>query len=112
VLGALRSNALYQRPDNYQETLADRYRGMTVTQLDQAIRSKLDPDDFVWLVVGDASVVRPQLATLNMPIEDMRLAPAAPPAAAATPARPAAEGPLPSCSRTVTDRCVQRGGRR
>ncbi len=111
VLGALRSNALYQRPDNYQETLADRYRGMTATQLDQAIRSKLDPDDFVWVVVGDASVVRPQLATLNMPIEDMRLAPAAPPAAAAAPASPAATGPLPRCSATVTDRCVQRGGR-
>ena len=29
VLGALRSNALYRRPDNYWETIADRYRGMT-----------------------------------------------------------------------------------
>ncbi len=111
VLGALRSNALYQRPDNYQETLADRYRSMTATQLDQAIRSKLDPEDFVWVVVGDASVVRPQLATLNMPIEDMRLTPAAARAAAAPAARPAATGPLPRCSATVTDRCVQRGGR-
>ena len=109
VLGGLRSNALYQRPDNYQEMLADRYRGMTATQLDQAIRSKLDPDEFVWVVVGDASVVRPQLATLNMPIEDMRLTTPAPAPAAA--AAPAATGPLPRCSATVTDRCVQRGGR-
>jgi predicted Zn-dependent peptidase len=28
VLGALRSNALYRRPDNYWSTIADRYRGM------------------------------------------------------------------------------------
>jgi zinc protease len=109
VLGALRSNALYRRPDDYQERLADRYRGMTTTQLDAAIREELDPDEFVWVVVGDAAVVRPQLAALNMPIEDMRLTPPTP--AAATPARPAGTGPLPACSRTVTDRCVQRGGR-
>ncbi len=107
VLNALRTNALYRRPDDYQERLADRYRGMTVSQLDTAIREELDPDEFVWIVVGDASVVRPQLATLNMPIEDMRLAPPPP----APTARPAATGPLPPCSRTVTDRCVQRGGR-
>ncbi len=29
ILGALRSNALYRRPDNYWETVADRYRAMT-----------------------------------------------------------------------------------
>jgi zinc protease len=115
VLSALRSNALLRRPDDYYETLADRYRGMTSQQLDQAIRAKLDPDEFVWLVVGDAAVVRPQLATLNLPIEEMRLVPpqpVAPPRPAATPApAPSQTGPLPRCSRTVTDRCVQGGGR-
>jgi predicted Zn-dependent peptidase len=70
VLGALRSNALYKRPDNYWETVADRYRGMTSQELDRVIRSRVDPDDFTWVVVGDASVIRPQLATLNMPIEE------------------------------------------
>ena len=34
VLGALRSNALYRRPDNYWETIADRYRGMTISTID------------------------------------------------------------------------------
>jgi predicted Zn-dependent peptidase len=111
VLSALRSNALLRRPDDYWERVADRYRGMTAQQLDREIRAKLDPDEFVWLVVGDASVIRPQLATLNMPIEEMRLAPPQPvqatrPSASA----PVPSGPLPRCSATVTDRCVQ-GGR-
>jgi zinc protease len=107
VLGALRSNALFRRPDDYWERVADRYRAMTAEQLDRTIRDAVDPDDFVWVVVGDARVVRPQLETLGLPIEEMRLTPAAPPQPAA-----AANENLPACSRTVTDRCVQRGGRR
>ncbi len=69
VLGALRSNALYNRPDNYWETVADRYRGMTVEALDQTARRYIDADNFVWVVVGDAAVVRPQLERLGLPIE-------------------------------------------
>ena len=69
VLGALRSNALYDRPDNYWETVAGRYRGMTVQSLDETARQYIDNDNFVWVVVGDASVVRPQLERLGLPIE-------------------------------------------
>jgi predicted Zn-dependent peptidase len=113
VLGALRSNALYRRPDDYWDRIADRYRGMTSQQLDQVIRQRVDPDDFTWVVVGDASVIRPQLATLNMPIEEMRLTAPTPMQPAVTTARPGSAAPagtLPRCSRTVTDRCTQ-GGR-
>jgi predicted Zn-dependent peptidase len=69
VLGALRSNALYDRPDNYWETIANRYRGMTVQMLDQTARQYINPDNFVWVVVGDAAAVRPQLERLGLPIE-------------------------------------------
>jgi zinc protease len=69
VLGALRSNALYRRPDNYWETIADRYRGMTAQQLDAAARRVIDPSKIVWVVVGDAAKVRPQLTGLGLPIE-------------------------------------------
>ena len=69
VLGALRSNALYDRSDNYWETVADRYRGMTTQTLDQTARQYIDADNFVWVVVGDAAVVRPQLERLGLPIE-------------------------------------------
>ena len=82
VLGALRSNALYRRPDNYWETVADRYRGMTVSSLDQTARQMIDPKKIVWVVVGDAAKVRPQLQGLGLPIEVVK------PEAAATPKAP------------------------
>ena len=73
VLNALVQNALFDRPDDYQETLASRYRGFTAAQLDQAARQAIDPGRFVWVVVGDASQVRPQLERLGLPIETMQL---------------------------------------
>ena len=69
VLGALRSNALYGRPDGYQETLAGRINGLTAEQMDAAARAAIDPAKFVWVVVGDASVVKPQLDALGLPVE-------------------------------------------
>ena len=69
VLGALRSNALYKRPDNYWETIADRYRGMTISSLDTAARQVIDPKKLVWVIVGDASKIRSQLEPIGLPIE-------------------------------------------
>ncbi|HEY1145768.1 MAG TPA: pitrilysin family protein, partial [Allosphingosinicella sp.] len=73
VLGAIQGNALYKRPDNYQETLASRYRAMTAAELDQAARAAINPDNLVWVVVGDAAKVRPQLDKLGLPVEVMTL---------------------------------------
>jgi predicted Zn-dependent peptidase len=106
VLGALRSNALYRRPDNYWDTIADRYRGMTAQQMDTAARRYINPANFVWVVVGDAQRIRPQLERLNMPIEVMTLPGAQAPAAPAS-----AAGNLPVCRSRSDDRCIQRGGR-
>jgi len=69
VLTAMQNNALYGRPDDYYEQLAQRYRGQTRQSLDQAARAAINPNQFVWVVVGDAAKVRPQLARLNLPIE-------------------------------------------
>ena len=69
ILGALRSNALYGRPDDYQETLASRTRGLTAADMDAAARAAIDPSRFVWVVVGDAAVVQPQLEALGLPVE-------------------------------------------
>ncbi|BDI60403.1 M16 family metallopeptidase [Qipengyuania nanhaisediminis] len=69
VLSAMQSLALYGRPDNYYETLVTRYRAQTRDSLDQAARAALDPSRFVWVVVGDAEVVKPQLEGLGLPIE-------------------------------------------
>jgi len=69
ILGALRSNALYGRPDDYQSTIASRTRALTAAQMDAEARQVIHPDQFVWVVVGDAAVVRPQLEALGLPLE-------------------------------------------
>ena len=69
VLGAMMSNDLFGRPDDYHETLAARYRVQTPADVDRAIRAAVSQRGFVWLVVGDAAKVRPQLAKLGLPIE-------------------------------------------
>ena len=46
---------------------------MTAAELDQAARRVLRPQDLLWVVVGDAAKVRPQLARLKLPVEVMIL---------------------------------------
>jgi zinc protease len=69
VLGGIQSIVEQNRQDNYYETLAARYRGMTAAQMDAAIRAQVDPAKFVYVIVGDATTVRPQLEGLGLPIE-------------------------------------------
>jgi predicted Zn-dependent peptidase len=69
VLSGLETIDLLGFPDDYYETIADKYRAMTAPQLDQAVRRVIDPSKFVWIVVGDAAKIRPQLDKLGMPIE-------------------------------------------
>ena len=69
VLSAMMSNDLYGRPTNYQETLAAKYRSYDAAALDAAIRGTIDPSGFVWVVVGDAAKVKPQLDKLGIPVE-------------------------------------------
>ena len=69
VLGAMMTNDLYGRPTNYQEGLAAKYRGYNAASLDGAIRAAVDPKGFVFVVVGDAAKVKPQLDKLGLPVE-------------------------------------------
>ena len=69
VLTGMQNNVLWGRPDDYYDTLASRYRALDARQMDQAIRGAVDPSKFVWVVVGDAKTVRPQLDRLGLPVE-------------------------------------------
>ena len=69
VLTAMQQNALYGRPANYHETLAEAYRAQTTDSLDAAARAAINIDRFTWVVVGDAEQVLPQLEKLGLPIE-------------------------------------------
>ena len=69
VLAAMQSNDLYKRPDDYQATLVQRWQALTLPQVTAGIKAARDPAKTVWVVVGDARVVRPQLASLGLPME-------------------------------------------
>ncbi|AUW59517.1 peptidase M16 [Sphingobium sp. SCG-1] len=68
VLGEMQRDVLFMRPFDYAETLADRYKALTVPQLDATARKMIDPNKITWVVVGDKAVVMPQLQKLGIPI--------------------------------------------
>ena len=68
VMGALQENDEQGRPDDYYDTLPARYRAMTPPVLNADMRRTLAPARWVWTIVGDADVIRPQLATLGLPV--------------------------------------------
>ena len=69
VLGGLASIVTYGRPDDYYETLAGRYQAMTPAEANAAAKAAALDQGLVYVVVGDAAKVRPQLTKLGMPIE-------------------------------------------
>ncbi len=62
-------NWLLGRPDDYYAKLPDIYRAMRPVDLDKAAREAIDPDRLIWVVVGDAKLVRPQLDAVGLPVE-------------------------------------------
>jgi predicted Zn-dependent peptidase len=57
------------RPDDYYERLPDKYTSMTTADIDAAGRAKIDVSKLTYVIVGDASVVKPQLEQLKLPVE-------------------------------------------
>ena len=77
VLSAIVQNDRLGRPDNYYATLPSRYRAIDARALDAAARTYLQPQQLVFVVVGDRKLIEPQLKGMSLPIE-YRAAPAAP----------------------------------
>ena len=69
LLAAMMRNQLIGRPDDYYETLPKTYRAMTAADMDKAAREAINPDNLIWVVVGDAKLVRPQLDAVGLPVE-------------------------------------------
>jgi hypothetical protein len=65
------NNDFFGRPDDYYESLPAKYQRLTQASLDQAARQAIDPSKFLWVVVGDAAKVKPQLEQLGLPIEEV-----------------------------------------
>jgi predicted Zn-dependent peptidase len=69
VIGGMQNNERYQRPDDYYDGIAQMYRSLTRAQLDSVARAAINPDAFVWIVVGDAAQVQEQLDGLGLSVE-------------------------------------------
>ncbi len=69
VLGSIERNYVLGRPDDYQVTLAGRYAKLTLEDLKAATAESLDPSKLLWIVIGDRTVVEPQLTGLGLPLE-------------------------------------------
>ena len=69
VLGAIVSNQLLGRPDDYYATLPTRYRRIDAGAINQAAGTYLQPAGLVFVVVGDRKLIEPQLKKLGLPIE-------------------------------------------
>ncbi|MEJ7926437.1 pitrilysin family protein [Sphingobium sp. AN641] len=74
LLTAMMRNDLLGRPDDYYARLPGIYRAMTAADFDKAAREAIDADRLVWVVVGDAKLVRPQLDAVGLPVETGTLA--------------------------------------
>lgn len=74
VLGGIAQIVHQHWPDDYFTRLPERYRAMTAADLDKAARAAIDPSRVVWVVVGDAAKIRPQLAALGLPVDAVKVA--------------------------------------
>jgi len=68
VLGQMQGDVMFNRPSNYAETVADKYKALTTEDLNKAMADVLDPAFFTWVIVGDAGKIKDQLEALDMPV--------------------------------------------
>ncbi|MBC6943148.1 MAG: insulinase family protein [Xanthomonadales bacterium] len=66
VLGALASNVLYERPDDYVTTLKARIEAQTDDQVRAAAREVIHPDALTWVVVGDLKQIEAPVRKLGL----------------------------------------------
>ena len=69
VLAGMADIVLYNRPDDYYQTLSTRYESLKSADLDKQALAALLGDQLVFVIVGDAKVVAPQLQALGLPVE-------------------------------------------
>lgn len=69
ILGGMRNIVKFGRDDDYYEKLPAIYEAITPAEVDAAARKLMSVDDLVYVIVGDAAVVKPQLDGLGLPVE-------------------------------------------
>lgn len=66
VLGALGSNALYHRPDDYVTTLASHLQAVQQPQAQAGIVEMVHPQALTWVIVGDLKQIEAPVRALNL----------------------------------------------
>ncbi len=66
VLGALAGIVLYERPDDYVQTLRARVEKQTLETIRATARDVLRPDALTWVVVGDLARIEAPIRKLNL----------------------------------------------
>ncbi|WP_233151196.1 M16 family metallopeptidase [Sphingomonas mollis] len=59
-------------PDNYAAQTSARQRAVTLAGVNAALRTQLLPDRWVWAIVGNAAIIRPQLDALGIPVKVLK----------------------------------------
>jgi zinc protease len=66
VLGALVSNQVFDRPQDYIDTLASRYRGLDLQAVRAAAGSYINDQNLLWVLVGDRAKIDAELEALDL----------------------------------------------
>ena len=68
VLAGMLENVRRGRPDDYYSQLGEEYKAVSLEEVHADVDAALAPSNWVWVVVGDAEIVKPQLEGLGLPI--------------------------------------------
>ncbi len=66
VMGALQGIALYQRPDDYVQTLKSRIDAQSDAAVEAATREVIHPEQLTWVIVGDLHKIEAPIRALQL----------------------------------------------
>jgi predicted Zn-dependent peptidase len=66
VMGAMQGIALYNRPDDYVQTLKSRIQAQTDASVEAAAREIIHPDRLTWVIVGDLAKIESPIRALKV----------------------------------------------
>jgi zinc protease len=74
-VGLAAESEIYALPDGYHERYIERIQAVTPEQANQAVRTRIDPDNLLVAVVGTAQAVRPAMEQSIDALESVRVIP-------------------------------------
>ena len=66
VGSSVRDLVQFRWPDDYYDTMAGRIRALKTSDLDEAARQVIHPDNIVWVVIGDRAKIESGIRELNL----------------------------------------------